>query len=57
MNISNDLIGNRSRDLPAYSIVPESTTLPRVPVRQQQNSGLKSNLRYGPLLSKLELQV
>jgi hypothetical protein len=25
----NDLTGNRTRDLPAYSIVPQSTTLPR----------------------------
>jgi hypothetical protein len=28
---SNDLIGNRPRDLPAYSIVPQPTTLPRAP--------------------------
>jgi hypothetical protein len=28
---SNDLFGNRSRDLPACSIVPQSTTLPRAP--------------------------
>jgi hypothetical protein len=28
---SNDLIGNRTRDLPACSIVPQRTTLPRVP--------------------------
>jgi hypothetical protein len=27
---SNDLIGNRIRDLPACSIVPQPTTLPRV---------------------------
>jgi hypothetical protein len=26
---SNELIGNRNRDLPAYSIVPQPTTLPR----------------------------
>jgi hypothetical protein len=25
---SNDLIGNRTRDLPDYSIVPQPTTLP-----------------------------
>jgi hypothetical protein len=29
---SNDLIGNRTRDLPACSIVPQPTTLPRAPV-------------------------
>jgi hypothetical protein len=28
---SNDLIGNQIRDLPAYSIVPQPTTLPRAP--------------------------
>jgi hypothetical protein len=28
---SNDLIGNRTRDLPACSIVPQPATLPRVP--------------------------
>jgi hypothetical protein len=28
---SNDLIGNRTRDLPACSIVPQPTTLPRAP--------------------------
>jgi hypothetical protein len=27
----NDLIGNRTRDLPACSIVPQQTTLPRAP--------------------------
>jgi hypothetical protein len=28
---SNDLIGNRTRDLPACGIVPQPTTLPRAP--------------------------
>jgi hypothetical protein len=28
---SNDLIGNRTHDLPACSIVPQPTTLPRAP--------------------------
>jgi hypothetical protein len=28
---SNDLIGNRTRNLPACSIVPQPTTLPRTP--------------------------
>jgi hypothetical protein len=28
----NDLVGKRSRDLPAYSIVPQPTTLPRAPL-------------------------
>jgi hypothetical protein len=26
------LIGDRTRDLPAYSIVPQPTTLPRTPI-------------------------
>jgi hypothetical protein len=29
---SNDPIWNRTRHLPAYSIVPQSTTLPRAPI-------------------------
>jgi hypothetical protein len=28
---SNDLIGNRAGDFPAFSIVPQPTTLPRTP--------------------------
>jgi hypothetical protein len=28
---SSDLIGDRTRDLPASSIVPQPTTLPRAP--------------------------
>jgi hypothetical protein len=30
---SSDLVGNRTRDLPACSTVPEPTTLPRVPLK------------------------
>jgi hypothetical protein len=30
-------IGNRSRDLPACSIVPQSTTLPRAPCSSQNS--------------------
>jgi hypothetical protein len=33
---SNDLIGNRTRDLPACSNVPQPTTLPRGPPKWQQ---------------------
>jgi hypothetical protein len=29
--ISNDLIGNQTRDLPACNIVPQPTTLPHAP--------------------------
>jgi hypothetical protein len=31
---SNDLIENRTRDLPACSVVPEPTTLPRAPSKK-----------------------
>jgi hypothetical protein len=31
---SNDLIGNRTRDLPACSILPQTTTLPRAPLSE-----------------------
>jgi hypothetical protein len=34
---SGDLIGNRTRDFPVCSIVPQPTTLPRVPVRGKVN--------------------
>jgi hypothetical protein len=30
---SNDHIGNRTRNLPAYIIVPQQTTLPRAPMK------------------------
>jgi hypothetical protein len=32
MNNFTDTIGNRTRDLPAFSAVPQPTTLPRAPV-------------------------
>jgi hypothetical protein len=32
---SNDLIGNRTADLPAYTVVSQQTTLPRVPYVMQ----------------------
>jgi hypothetical protein len=35
LKISNDLVGNQTRELPACSTVPEPTTLPRAP---SQNS-------------------
>jgi hypothetical protein len=34
---SNDLIGNRTRDIPACSIVPQPTTLPRAPTLAHTN--------------------
>jgi hypothetical protein len=33
---SNDLIGNQTHDLPACSIVPQSSTLPRAPTTKQK---------------------
>ena len=33
MKNSNDIIGNRTRDLPACSAVPQPTALPRAPTR------------------------
>jgi hypothetical protein len=32
---SNNLIGNRNRDLPACSVVPQPTTLPRAPLQNR----------------------
>jgi hypothetical protein len=32
LNKFNDLIGNRTRDLPACNIIPQPTTLPRAPL-------------------------
>jgi hypothetical protein len=42
---SNDLIGNQTRDLPACSIVPQPTALPRAPYNYEDNT--KINLGYG----------
>jgi hypothetical protein len=39
---SNDLIGNRTRDLPACSIVPQPTTLPLA----RRNKISTINIRY-----------
>jgi hypothetical protein len=45
--ISNELIGNRTRDRPACSIVPQPTTLPRTPFygNSPSNSGVMSVMR------------
>ena len=42
MKISNDTIGNRTRDLPACSVVPQPTALPCAPIfaiKQQLKKG------------------
>jgi hypothetical protein len=43
---SNDLIGNRICDLPACSVVPQPTTLPRVTSTKFSISLKKYNYRY-----------
>jgi hypothetical protein len=40
---SNDFIGNRNNDLPACSIVPQQTTLPRAPHSSQTGGKKKYN--------------
>jgi hypothetical protein len=42
---SNDLIGIRSRDLPAFRIVPQPTTLPRVPITWKKGLFIKMDLK------------
>jgi hypothetical protein len=45
MKISNNAIGNRHRDLPAYNAVPPPTAPPRAPYNKQvQQKTLKLNL-------------
>jgi len=36
---SSDTIGNRTRDIPAYSAVPQSTALPRAPEKRTTEIG------------------
>jgi hypothetical protein len=43
---SNDLIGNRNRDLPACSIVPQPITLPRAQIKPIN----KENIRTAAML-------
>ena len=38
MSIKNDIIGNQTRDLPAFSAVPQPTAPPRAPILQIYNS-------------------
>jgi hypothetical protein len=42
---SNDLIGNRTRDLPACSVVPQPTTLPPAPLRRLLRWLMTMNLK------------
>jgi len=43
MKKSNDIVGNRTRDIPACSAVPQPTAPPRAPIRYMKlvNSGFK----------------
>jgi hypothetical protein len=43
---SNDLIGNGTRELPACSIVPQSTTLPRVSMMYRSGKKTQVSLCY-----------
>jgi hypothetical protein len=40
---SSELIGNRTRDLPACSTVPQSTTLPRAPIDIVKKKNKRNN--------------
>jgi hypothetical protein len=44
LKISNDLVGNRTRELPACSIVPEPTTLPRAPSQNAVAEAVEASL-------------
>jgi hypothetical protein len=46
-----DLIGNRTRDLPACIIVPESTKLPLAPSLPRKPQFYDNGFRYGLQLS------
>jgi len=47
MKKSNDTIGNRTRDLPACSAVPEPTALPRAPFVRYTSIKFHENLSSG----------
>jgi len=47
MKKSNDTIGNRTRDLPACSVVPQPTALPRAPSTEIKR--LKTGANHCPL--------
>jgi hypothetical protein len=49
---SNGLIRNRTRDLPACSIVPQPTTLPRAPIYNLGNENNCRNLFKHPMERK-----
>jgi hypothetical protein len=60
VKIVNYDMGNRTRDLPACIIVPQSTTLPRVPVlrnRQRKNMAILSIFLYNKSFHYCELTV
>jgi len=52
MNNSNDTIGNRTRDLPACSAVPQATAPPRGAPKNRKGGGVKLDpvLRGRPLV-------
>jgi hypothetical protein len=54
---SNDLIGNQTRDLPACSMVPQPTTLPRALLFQYSLRVTRSKNRYLYLLHKYTVTI
>jgi hypothetical protein len=43
---SNDLIGNRTHDFPAYSIVPQPNMLPYAPLSEGMQLNNKENTEF-----------
>ena len=52
MKNSNDAIGNRTRDLPTYSAVPQPTATPRTPIQNRSGGIITRNIP--PVLRHLE---
>jgi hypothetical protein len=51
--ISNDTIGNRTRDLPACSAVPQPTAPPCTPAMRLIGCKFGDNLRFLPSIDKV----
>jgi len=52
MENSNDTIGNRTRDLPTCSTVPQPTALPRAPISKKIPNLI---INYGPLIDNIQV--
>jgi hypothetical protein len=55
MKKSNDTIGNRIRDLPACSAVPQPTALPRVPSQHEYGLYLKTYRLFATTVLQLKI--